>query len=83
MKPDLTYYHNFSLPLKNFLYFLEKKTLANFPIQSSKKPKNITLKRFFYFRTGADQSQNFLYPHILEDDYKLRIKHKIKKFLIL
>ena len=39
MKPDLTYYHNSLLPLKKFLYFLEKKKLAHFPDPSLKNKK--------------------------------------------
>ena len=39
MKPDLTYYHNSLLPLKKFLYFLEKKKLAPFPDPSLKNKK--------------------------------------------
>ena len=38
MKPDLTYYQNFSLHLKNFLYFYIK-TLAHFPTSSVKFKK--------------------------------------------
>ena len=36
MKPELTYYHNSSFPLKNFLYFLEKKTHHTFQPQAQK-----------------------------------------------
>ena len=46
-KPDLTYYHNSSLPLKNFLYTTQRKTLAHFPTPSVKM-KTFTLKKISY-----------------------------------
>ena len=71
MRPDLNYYHNPLLLLKNFLYFHEK-SLANFLTPSPKKnkkkyPKKIahifqttTTKKILYFGMNTDQLQNFL-----------------------
>ena len=48
MKPDLTYYHNFSFPLNIFLFFPEKKTLVNLWTLSLKNIKIIFFwKRIF------------------------------------
>ena len=43
MKPDLTYDHNSSLPLKIFLILSWKKNLAQFPTPSVKIKKNYLL----------------------------------------
>ena len=71
MRPDLNYYHNPLLFLKNFLYFHEK-NLANFLTPSPKKnkikyPKKIAhifqtnkQKKILYFGMNTDQVQNFL-----------------------
>ena len=47
MTPDLIYYHNSSIPLKNFCYFPEK-SLAIFPTPSPRKQKSI-LKNLLIF----------------------------------
>ena len=44
MKPDLTYYHNSLLPLKKFLYFLEKKKASALSRPKSEKKKNKSKK---------------------------------------
>lgn len=45
---DLIYYHNSSIPLKNFCYFPEK-SLANFPTPSPRKQKSILKKLLIFF----------------------------------
>ena len=40
MKPDLTCYHNSLLPLKNFLYFSETKSIVHFQNRSQKTKEN-------------------------------------------
>ena len=56
MKPDLTYYHNFSFPLNIFLFFPEKKKSSELMNLKPKKHKNYIFlkKNFLYFGIYAD-----------------------------
>ena len=49
MKPDLTNYHNSSLPLKNFLHFPEKNSGALSSQNSKKENKIVYPNIFLYF----------------------------------
>ena len=48
MKPDLTYYHNSLLPLKNYLYFPPKKLKHTSRPKAPQKIK-FPLKKFLIF----------------------------------
>ena len=57
MKPDLTYYHNFSFPLNIFLFFQKKKKKSSELMNlKPKKHKNYIFlkKNFLYFGIYAD-----------------------------
>ena len=78
MEPDLTYYHNSSLPLKNFLYIPQRKITVHFAT-TNVKMKTFTLKKISYV-SGWMWTKHKIFDTLYR--LKLLINSRIKTLLI-